>query len=96
MTPFIVDILWLLIAGGLGWFVLERNKPKESQRARSVLIIAFVSWFVFKLLYRAVIASKGTPADALLAGAVFGGTVLVICIGIKWFLTRKARPTIQG
>ncbi len=96
MTPFVADIIWFLFAGGLGWFVLERKKPKGTQSSRSVLIIAFISWLVFKTLHRAVITSKGTHTDALLVGALFGGVILVICIGIKWFLSRKGQTRTKG
>jgi fructose-specific phosphotransferase system IIC component len=89
MTPLIVDIIWLLFAGGLVWFIFERKKPKGKQSTTSILIIAFVSWFVFKVLHRAVITSKGTQVDALLVGALFGGIILVICVGIKWVFTKK-------
>lgn len=89
MTPFIVDIVWLLFGGGLTWLIVERKKLKRKQSTRAVLIITLASWFVFKLFHRAVIASKGTPADALLAGVLFGGAILAICIGIKCFLNRK-------
>jgi len=79
------------------WMVyLEKKKPKEMQSIRSVLIIAFISWFVFKVLHQAVITSKGTHADALFAGTLFGGVILLICIGIKWFVTRKGQTTKQG
>jgi len=90
------DIIWLLFAGGLVWFILERKKPKGKQSATSILIIAFVSWFVFKTLHRAVITSKGTQVDALLVGALFGGIVLLICICIKWFLTKKKQTPKEG
>lgn len=83
------DIIWLLFAVGLEWFILERKKPKGKQSAMSILIIPFISWLVFKTLHRAVITSKGTQIDALLVGALFGGIVLLICICIKWFLTKK-------
>ena len=89
MTPFIVDIIWILFAGGLGWFILERKKPKGKQDAKFITIVAFVSWFVFKILYRGILASKGTQVDALLGGALFGGIILLICIGIKWYLAKK-------
>lgn len=96
MTPFIIDIIWLLFACGLVWFILERKKPKGKQSTASIPIIAFVSWFVFKVFHRAVITSKGTQVDALLGGALFGGIVLLICIGIKWFLTKKKQTTKEG
>lgn len=84
------DLIWLLFASGLAWFVLERKKPKEKQSAGFISIITIVSWFVFKLLYQAVIISPGgTSDDALLTGLLFGGATLLIGIGIKWLLTRK-------
>ncbi|MCD6322012.1 MAG: hypothetical protein J7L77_03190 [Clostridiales bacterium] len=90
MTPFIADIIWLFCAGSFGWFVLERKKPKEKQSAKFILIIAIVSWFVFKALYRAVITTKGaTEIDALLVGTLFGGIILLVCVCIKWIFTKK-------
>ena len=44
----IINIAWFLIASGLGWYVLERNKPKEQQAAGFISIITIASWFVFK------------------------------------------------
>lgn len=90
MTPFIADIIWLFCAGSFGWFVLERKKPKEKQSIKFALIIAFVSWFVFKTLYRAVITTKGvTEIDALLVGTLFGGIILLVCVCIKGIFTKK-------
>jgi TctA family transporter len=88
MTPFLIDILWLLISVCLGWIVFERSKPKERQSYRSITIIGFISWFVFKTLHRAVITTKGTPVDALLVGGLFGAATLLICFAIKWFFSR--------
>jgi len=89
MTSLIVDIIWLLFAISLGWFIFEKKKPKGKRSYKSIAIIGFISWFVFKWLHRAVIMSKGTQADALLAGTLFGGISFIICVGIKWVLTRK-------
>ena len=89
MTPFVADIIWLLFAIGLGWFIFERKKPKEKKSGKSILIISIISWIFFKTLYRAVKMSNGTATDALLVGALFGGIFLLICFGIKWFLFRK-------
>lgn len=96
MTPFIIDIMWLLFAGSLVWFIFERKKPKKEQSAKSALIFGFISLFVFKTLHRAVISDKGTPADALLGGALFGGIILLICIGLKWLVTKKKHTTKEG
>jgi len=89
MAPFIIDIIWLLFANGLGWFIFERKKPKERQSVKSILIISVISWIFFKTFYRAVKMSNGTATDALLVGAMFGSIFLLICFGIKWFLSRK-------
>lgn len=91
MTSLIVDIIWLFFAIGLGWFIFERKKPKGTKSYKSTAIIGFISWFVFKWLHRAVIMSNGTETDALLAGALFGGAFLLICIGIRWLLIKKRR-----
>ncbi len=92
MIPFIIDIIWLFFAVSLGWFIFERKKPKEKKSIKSILIIAFISWLVFKTLYRAVITTKGaTQVDALLVGTLFGGIILLICVGIKWLFTKKKR-----
>ena len=91
MTPLIVDIIWLFFAISLGWFIFERKKPKGKRGYKSIAIIGFISWFGFKLLYRAVITSKGTQVDALLVGALFGGIMFIICFGIKW-LFKMAFP----
>lgn len=96
MTPLIVDFIWLFFAISLGWFIFERKKPKGKRSYKSIAIIGFISWFVFKWLHRAVIMSKGTQADALLVGALFGGVILLICIGIKWFLIKKKQTTKEG
>lgn len=89
MTSLVADIIWLLFSIGLGWLIFERKKPKEKRSYKSIAIIGFISWFVFKWLNRAVTMSKGTETDALLAGILFGGIFLLICFGIKWFLSRK-------
>jgi len=88
--------MWLVFASGLVWFIFERKKPKEEQSTKTALIFGFISWFVFKTLHRAVISDKGTPTDALLAGALFGGIILLICIGIKWLVTKKKHSTKEG
>ena len=86
----IINIAWFLIASGLGWYVLERNKPKEQQAAGFISIITIASWFVFKTFQRATITSPGgTPDEALFYGTLFGGAFLLISIGLKWFLIRK-------
>ena len=61
MTPFFVNIIWLFFSVSVGWFIFERTRPKEKRVYRSITIIGFISWFVFKTLHRAVITSKGTP-----------------------------------
>jgi uncharacterized BrkB/YihY/UPF0761 family membrane protein len=72
------------------WMVyFERTRPKEKRSYRSIIIIGFISWFVFLTLHRAVITTKGTPVDALLVGALFGAATLLICFAIKWFFARN-------
>jgi hypothetical protein len=89
MTPFFVDIIWLFFSVSLGWFIFERTRPKEKRSYRSITIIGFISWFVFKTLHRAVISDKGTSVAALLVGALFGAATLLICFAIKWFFARN-------
>jgi len=89
MTSLVVDILWLFFAISLGWLIFERKKPKGKRSYKSIAIIGFISWFVFKWLHRSVIMSKGSQADALLVGTLFGGIILLISLGLKWFLTKK-------
>ena len=90
MTPFIMDLVWILAATSLAWLIFEKKKPKAEQSNRSALTIGFISWFAFKFWYRGVITTKGaTQVDALLVGALFGGITLLICLVIRWILTRK-------
>jgi hypothetical protein len=40
MTPFIIDIVWLLFVDGLGWFILKKEGPEQRARSLSSHIIA--------------------------------------------------------
>jgi hypothetical protein len=84
-------IAWALFAACAVWFISERKKPRGKKVSAFMLIVPLVSWFFFSIMHRAVIASKGTQLDALLAGALFGGIVLAVCLCIEWLVTRKRR-----
>ncbi len=98
MTPFWVDICWILITSILGWFVFSRKLKKEQGHKNdiTVIIIAIISLFVYKLFYRAVIMGNGPPIDALLAGSMFGLITLLICWGIKWLFSRDKKINHQN
>lgn len=86
-----IYMAWILFATGAVWFISERKKSSERKPSAFTLIVPFVSWFVFYVIHKGVIASKGTEIDALLAGALFGSIVLAVCIFIKWLVTKRKR-----
>lgn len=91
MGTFVADILFMLIALGLGWYLFGKRLD-EKKRARFTMIISLVSYFVYKTFWRAVIASGGDFWLAYAAGFAFGFIVLLIGWGIRILVNKIKRP----
>jgi amino acid permease len=78
----IFDFLFLIIGFVLSWYVFGR-KIEEILRKRLSIVFLVISWFAYKLLYRATLINhKNTQIDALINGLTVGLIALLALWGI--------------
>lgn len=86
----LIDIGWLAISAAIQYYVAGR-RLNDKDRIRARAIAAFISYFVFKTMSRAVATSGGSVAEALAVGAAFGAVILAVVILVQLHGLAKAK-----
>jgi len=86
MAPLSINIAWLIFAGTLAWFVLERKRPKGKRSIPLVVVVAFATLYTFNMLYETVTLYDVTDSLVIagIAGTLFGGAVQLLIIVTIW------------